>query len=666
MVFVRHLLLAASLALLLGAGIRAASQLTSVALERVVAAAPLAASIAAVEALGLGVAGLGTTPGVLFGGAVAAYLVARRLVPESPDSLGQQLGSWWKSLSTGGRFAAGAAAGAVAAWTVWLLKYPAFGWDNLAYHIPEVVAWVRNGSPGSIVPLVPGWPYGNFPVTNEVLLSWGSGIGRSFVWITVWPGLMFALLAASGWLGLRVLRVPVLPRVLATASLCAAPMLTSYQHNGANSDLPAMVWLLVAAALCAVCLSEERMGLLAPALLAAALAVGTKTTAAPLAGIVVAVAIVRLRGRLRPLRVPLAVAAGAALVVGGTWYVRNLIQHGSPLWPFFSTPSGDAIPQLVGHPEELTFFQRPLASLARFGDSGYVTDNFLGALIALAAALMAPLLVRQRAVAACAMASAVSLFLWTLAPDTGAPRLRTDFTGAFYASPRLLMPGVAVATLTLALAARDARRTRPLWIGLLLAILVVNVSQLFQLGFPAVPGARTPVAGALVGGALALAARQLPWRGILRPLGLAGCALALGAMLALAAPHLVERHWRLGIERRTPYIDAVLIGIFLHGPGADGRPIHSSPIMMAMLAGNDLSRPLAPIPLREPCRRIADRTRTGWVVVVKAIDPDQLFGPTTTRKCVDAWRAQYDYGFVAVYGGRSVPPASRGAPISSG
>ncbi len=87
MVLIHHLLLVASAVLLVGAGARAASRLTDVALERLVAAAPLAASAAAIEALALGLVGLGTNAVALFAGAAGAWLATWRLVPAASQPL---------------------------------------------------------------------------------------------------------------------------------------------------------------------------------------------------------------------------------------------------------------------------------------------------------------------------------------------------------------------------------------------------------------------------------------------------------------------------------------------------------------------------------------------------------------------------------------------------
>jgi len=682
MVLVGHLLLAASVGLLFGAGVRAASRMTGAAPERVVAAAVFAAAAAVIEALAFGLVGLGTSPGVLFAAAALTWLGTRRLVGDAESvgpnesafeaplgadrsvsrlalPLASQLAGWWEGLSPRARLVAGALAGGWLAWTVWLLRYPAFDLDGLAYHIPEVVRWVHGGHPGSIVSLVPGYPYGSFPVTNEVLLAWGSGIARSFVWITVWPSVMFALLAVSAWSGLRVLGVPRLAAGLATVSVCAAPMATSFQLYGANSDFPALVWLVAAGALCAACTVGGQARLFPAVLVAAALAVGTKTTAAPLAFVVVVFAAFRLRGQLRALGLPLLLAAVAALTVGGTWYLRNLVEHGSPLWPFFALPRGDPRPHLLGGAYDFTFFNHPLTTLGRFGEAHYVTDTFTGALIALVGALLAPLLVRRRAVAWCAALTGLSVFLWTFAPDTGVPARVSVALDALHGSPRLLMPGVVVATLTLALAVRA--RVRPATaVGtmLLATIAGVNVWQLFSLSFLAAPSVPTPLIGALAGAAVALAARRWPARAILRPLGIAGCTVLVGVLLAIAAPDLVERHERLGLNPRTSYLDASLIALF-NGPGADRRPIYTAPVMIAMLVGDDLSRDVEPIPRLEPCGRLEARARRGWVVVIKNSNSELLLGPTTTPGCVGTWHADWENATVAIYDARSLPKPLR-------
>ena len=638
-----QVLLAVSLIVLTSTATRLASALTPAPSERVLAAVPIGAAAAGIQALGLGLVGLGGEPWALCAAVVATWIGVRAVIPAPDPSLAVQLTAAWTNLSAPGRFATGAIAGAGLAWTVWLVRYPAYGWDNLTYHVPEIVTWVQKGTPGSIEPILPGWVVGNYPLTNEVLLTWGTGLSRTFVWLTVWPSLMVALLAGASWVGLRALSVPRAASALSAVSLCTIPVLTSHQFYGATTDLPALSWLVAAAALCATATRSSRAGLLAPALIAAALAVGTKTTTAPLALAVLGLAAYRLRPQLRPVAGALGLAAGAALLIGGTWYVRNLIQHGSPTWPFFPMPWGDpAPPTKPGFGR--TFLQRPVESLARLDDAGYVKDIFLGSALALAAALIAPFFARRREVTAGAVATAISIFLWTNAPATGSPtrefKLETD--AAFLVGPRYLLPGVAVATLTIALAANGRGRAALVWTAVLGAVALLNLWQLFGLGYPNVPSPLTPAAGAvLLGGLGALAAMRLPRPALLRPAAAVLGVLVLGVAFALAGNGIVDRHIRMDIG------DAGLVGWF-EGPGADGRPIHMAPFVHGILSGDDLERTVEPIPRRESCERIERHAREAWVVVSK-VDIDVLFGPSTPRPCVEGWQPRYEDAAYWVY-----------------
>lgn len=645
--FVHHLLLIGSVALLLGAGTRAAARLSPAPLERLVAGAVVAASLAVIDALVLGLVSLGTNPVALVLAAGGTWVAVRLLVAPARTPLSQQLLEGWAHLGPAARFGAGALAGAGVAWTGWLLQNPGFDWDNLAYHIPEVVAWVHNGRPGSIVQILPGFPYGNLPVTNEVLLSWGSGIARSFVWITIWPTLMVGLLALAGWLGLRALRISPRITAVAVASLCAAPMLTSFQGNGANSDLPAVVWMVVAASLCVAATLPSRAGLLAPAILAGALAIGTKTTVAPLTVVAIGLAVYRLRGSLRPMRGALLLCGCGALAVGGIWYLRDLIQHGSPLWPYYRAPWGDPLPHL--QQPDITFFQRPLASLRRLGEPGYATATFLGGLLVLAGALTAALLARTRAVVAGALATAVTVFLWIFAPDTGAPYPSFPATDAFHGSLRFLIPSVAVATLTVALAARDGGRRRARMLtGVLAVALVANLVQLFGLGFPKAPTVVTPLLGGLAGGAVLVLAGQLPWRRIPRVAILAVTGSAIAASLVLGAQGFVDRAARVG----GGYVDLVR---WFATAGNNRRTVYTAPVQLVLLAQDDLGRDVVALARNEPCRQIASQARDGWVVVVK-LATEAMLGPSTTDACVAGWRPLHEGPLYNVYDARSLEP----------
>ena len=44
-------------------------------------------------------------------------------------------------------------AGASVAAIAWFLTYPAIGGDGLRYHLPILVSWVTEGSPGTLTPV---------------------------------------------------------------------------------------------------------------------------------------------------------------------------------------------------------------------------------------------------------------------------------------------------------------------------------------------------------------------------------------------------------------------------------------------------------------------------------------------------------------------------------
>jgi hypothetical protein len=77
----------------------------------------------------------------------------------------------------------------------------------VVYHLPEAVSWVHNGRPGSVVSVLAPLPVGNYALTHEVLLAWGTAIGHSFAWATLVTAAVPALVGVSAWTGLRAVGV---------------------------------------------------------------------------------------------------------------------------------------------------------------------------------------------------------------------------------------------------------------------------------------------------------------------------------------------------------------------------------------------------------------------------------------------------------------------------
>lgn len=625
MTALHHGLLAVAALALAGFALRLASTLAPRGLERAVIAMVFGVSAAIAEALVLGLGGLGGDPAPLTVGAIALWLGSRRLLPDPEIRVTGELGAAWRGLSRGGRALWGAAGGVAVGWIAFFLRYPALGEDSISYHLPSVAHWVNSGRPGTVDAFNYWLPHGNYPQTNEAFLTWASGIARSFVPVALWTPATFALLAAAGWVGLRALGVPRLVRATGVVALCASPLVVQ-QLFGPNTDLPALAWLVSTAAL--VALARERPILLAPALLAGALAVGTKTTMAPLGAVVLAAGLWSQRAALRPLARPLALATLAGLVVGGTWYVRNLIGRGSPLWPLVDVPWGDPAPPLVDQ-LDTRFIERPGRTLENRVDD--YLNVIAGGLVLFAGALAAPLLARSRAVLAGAAATGLALVAWLFAPFTGvgdAPELEH----VALSTTRYLLPPMAAATLTLALAARRGGAARAFAFSVFAGAFAWSVVRDAIEGFPYAPSVGTLTSGAVVGAIVGWAMRGRSGGGVassvplwnvsrptplgsrLRPaLGAIAFVALIAAVGAAGAPGYLQRHGEAGrFYDRGP---SLFLGFGAPAFANGDATVAMAPALAGPLAGDTLDHPVELIPRTESCERISRRLETQWIVV---------------------------------------------------
>lgn len=621
-VLAHQLALAGSALALLATGVRLASLAAPAGLERAVAAVVLAAAIAVLEALLLGLVALGSSTVALGLAAGLGWVAAWRLLPAPQRPLLEELAAAANGLDPRSRAAAGAALGALAAYVLWLVHRPSLGLDGAVYHLTEVVMWVRQGTPGSVELITYEFPVGNYPVTNEVLLTWAAGLSRSLVPIVLWAPFCLALAAAAGWLGLRRLNVPKAPAAVALACVLALPLVFD-QLRGPGTDIPAFAWLVSCASL-AVC-SARRPALLAPALVAAGLAVGTKTTTLPFATLALVVAGVRNRDSLRGLAPVLGVAAVAALGAGGYWFARNLVDHGSPFWPFVAAPWGDPVPSYLERFRP-SLLERPRATLdGRVGD--YL--EFLGGgPLLLACALAAALAVRRGAILAAGGATAAGLLLWARSPYTGNAEVN-DVLDLSLSTSRYLLPVFGAAALTLALTARGRGGAARAALVALAVCAAWSVVAAFAQGFPRVPSALVPLAGAAVGAALAVA--PLRYRPSARGSRYAPVLVATAAavLIALATPGFPDRY------AEAQNIGSGLVGWAESTPSfSDGStPVAFAPAPIGVLAGAGLRHELEVVPAREPCDRVRARARRGLVVIRR--DPHQRFlHPSTAPRCL--------------------------------
>src|SRR4051812_8023318 len=386
-------LLGAGVVALAVAGLRLASPLVERGLPRALAAAAFATALAVAEAMLLGLVALGGSSVALTAAALATGAATIAWLPRPVVSASAEIGEWWSALSVFERVVIGALAGAELAWAAWQLLHPGLGFDTIHYHLPEMVIFVQGGHPGSIHDVLPGLPVGNYPLATEVTVGWAMGIGRSFVPLILWPWVTLALTATAAWGGLRALDVPRMAAGLAAAALCTNPWLLGWQSNGSVTDPPALAWLVVCAGLTAM--SRHNRALLVPAVVAAGLAMGGKTTVLPNLVLVLALGLWSgWRARALPVR-PLLGATVVATGVGAFWYLRNLFEHGSPFWPLIAAPWGDPLPRAV-ELQSASFLDHPGPTIDLLHHA-YI-NRFGGALIVLAAALLAPLVAPRRRV----------------------------------------------------------------------------------------------------------------------------------------------------------------------------------------------------------------------------------------------------------------------------
>ena len=341
MTVAQHVAFALAVAALGGAGMRLAGHLGARGLELVVAAAPLGAAAAVLWALGLGLLDLGGSTVALAAGAGLTWMAIRLALPDPAPR--RQLADWWAQTSSRTRVCVLALTALVLGLCVWQLRHPYLDLDGTVYHLGLPGVWRHSGSPGDIVGIVDVLPVGNYPITYEVLVGWTLGLSQSWVIGSILGPLCAVLLAIAIWTGLRSLDVPALVTGLAAAAVITLP-LSARQLNAALNDLSATTWLATAAALVVLALPvPERVRgprplLLVPAVIAAGLAVGTKTTPILLLALLLGFAVWRHRAALRTHAAPLSAAVVVGLLVCAIWPLRNLIQHGSPLWPFVETP----------------------------------------------------------------------------------------------------------------------------------------------------------------------------------------------------------------------------------------------------------------------------------------------------------------------------------------
>jgi hypothetical protein len=336
--------------------------------------------------------------------------------------------------------------------------------------------------------------------------------------------------------------------------------------------------------------------------------------------------------------------------VGGVWYLRDLVTHGSPFWPILSGPWGDPVPRTISV-VDTTFLDRLGPTLDRLGDD--YLNRFGGGLVLLAGgALALAATPRDRRLRWASIATVLGVLLWARSPVTGVP-FQLGLDEATFSTTRYLLPVLATAALALALA---ASHTGPAAIAArltLAATAVVNLVQTFDRGFPEAPSALTPLAGAAAG---ALAGAGAGWAirriagGRRRPppllaaaaAGLAAAAIA--APLALPADGFLERH-----ARTRPVLTEAITQWLAADPGyANGTDgVATSPAFIGPLAGDQLDHPLSTLTPRDGCATIRARARHSWIVVYAGVVRGA--SPAQVSRCLAPAKPAFDGGGFLAY-----------------
>jgi hypothetical protein len=651
---VHHVLLALAVLALGHAAFRAASRVCPAGLDRVLVAVVLAASVAVVEAIGLGLVKLGSDTAVLAAAAALTWVAAMVALPAPSVPLRTEVARWWTTLHPAWRIVAAALGGAFAVWVAWLLRHPSIGFDGSLYHYPEVAGWIANGQPGSILSVSYDIPHGNYPLTDEVALTWAAAIARSWIPVYLWNPALLVVLGLATWATLRHLDVPARVAGLATAGVVAWPM-AIHQLNEPQNDLPMVAWMACTAALAAG--SRKRPVLLAPALVAAGLTLGTKTTALVVVVAALGLALYAARRDLRPLRWWLALGLGGFFAVGGLWYVRNLVQHGSPFWPFAIGPWGDPPPRIL-ELVNTTFLDRPLETLdGRLGvyservAGGWVV--LLGGLAVLVGAVVARRLPRnlRLQLGVAGGVTLLSLLAWSMALGTGLPTTPGLFQpeGWPASTLRYIQPAVFAGTIAVALAARTGRVPERLAALALAGSLGWSLVADYQLGQQFIPATGTLVLGAAAGVVLLLPLV------VGLPAGLARLPTPSTAVLVVAAfvvaavavaqvsDGFISRHTQV---EGTTALGPDLVAWFTARPGfEDGKwPIaFIGRSLQGPLAGDHFTHRLELVAPFAPCSHVRAVARRAPVVVT---DPAFLYKfigvqPYSAQRCLAGRRPDY-------------------------
>lgn len=621
----RLLALSVAVGALAAAGTRVTSRLTERADLRIVGGFTLACFAALVEALVLGLAGIGENDIALLVAALVTWVVVRAWLPAPEPSLRSQLREAAGGLATVDAAGLGTLALAVAAALAEALWRPYTPYDGLQYHLAQPVIWLTNGHPGSLHVVNIQTPLQAYPKNTEVLLGWMLGVSHAYLVGTL---LMFAFLVISAIAMVAALRridVPARYAVVLTVAVLTLPV-AALQIAGASTDLATLCWIAVTAALCFGALEEP--ALLAVAFVAAGMAIGTKASAAVPVAVGLAATLILLRRRLRERPFVLGAGVVGGVAIGGLWYVQDWIVYGAPLYPFSRFPSGPTLPlSITGF--NTSFLQHPVSALKTGTFHGYL-EWFGGGPFLIAASLVAVVGIatwrgRDRRRLAIAVAAAVAaLIVWGAGPFTGYPGV-AGTTWFPLNGMRYLLPSMTVVILPIAILLSRPGLLRRMVAAGLVVVVALNLYELRHWPAPVRPAGPLVFAGAVVGvvlGGWLVVARRGGAR--LPPARLAGSLQAVLGVVVATAILAVAAHGYVGRETRQPVnagddplaVRSVVRWLDSQPDWTDGHaPVAAGPILDALLAGPRLTHRLVLIPQSESCASVQALVRDDWIVV---------------------------------------------------
>lgn len=214
-----------------------------------------------------------------------------------------------------------------------LLRFPTRDFDSHAYHLPVIAHWVQSGRLTGLADLGHA---GMYPSHLELMsalffLPWGQDQLIGVPWLLAW------LHAGLAWFVLWRLWGVGVPAALAAVSLFLVGPGLLYRLDAVMPDVAVVGFWAAAAAGLTRWLRTRAPRDLALAGLAAGVLCGLKANA-PVHLVCLVVPAAWVLWKRRPLRAEtgfggrkwLLAAAVVSLIVGGAWYVRNLIQTGNP------------------------------------------------------------------------------------------------------------------------------------------------------------------------------------------------------------------------------------------------------------------------------------------------------------------------------------------------